>query len=139
MARADSVGETWGGRIVSDLDAADSNQRPARRHRILRICSVVVAAVICFGVVTLYTGFAPLHLASASDLIDLRDRINANASCPGGVPAGKIAEINWLSRSIRLKHDPGLVPFIPEKANVTPQEEYMLGPGPHPEIFCTVE
>ncbi|MGZ4718383.1 MAG: hypothetical protein ACXWCB_16970 [Acidimicrobiales bacterium] len=86
----------------------------------------------------MFVGFPPLHyLASASDLIAFRDRINAaaaaEASCPGYEPSPERlhpAEIDWIGRRIRLRHARGEVAAIPATLRYTAAEKQMLGAGP---------
>jgi hypothetical protein len=95
---------------------------------------VVLVAFIGFFGVTLYLGFAPLHLASASELIAFRDRINAadrEPDCSGatGAPGPPAAEIDWFRRKIRLRRFADGTFSLPYSLEMGPGEKDMLPVG----------
>ena len=85
---------------------------------------------------TLVTGCPPV-LPSAADLIELRDRIDAEAaalpSCPGIQRTPEQthpAEIDWVTRRIRLRHATGQPMWLPASVDLSAREKRMLPGGP---------
>ena len=119
-------------------DPGPDEPAPTRpiRHPLARAILVGGVAVVVFLVATLFTGFPPLHMASASDLIAFRDRINeatANPTpCPFSAPPApaRPAEIDWIGRHIRLPRTESGIRVLPGSLRYTAAEKRMLGPGP---------
>jgi hypothetical protein len=96
---------------------------------------ILVAFIGLFGG-TLYLGFAPLHLASASELVAFRDRINAadhEPDCSGATvaPGPPAAEIDWFRRKIRLRRFADGTLSLPSSLEMGPGEKDMLPVGPY--------